>query len=82
MPPQNFCDAGLTSPVCTAAGAFRNTGMLELPPDAPLFSSIGDTSRIERNLRGGPVLDCCSGSGELGGEMSSYVEGEVTTGSL
>lgn len=56
--------------------------MLELPPDAPLFSSIGDTSRIERNLRGGPVLDCFSGSGELGGEMSSYVEGEVTTGSL
>lgn len=57
-------------------GAFRSTGMLlartELPR-FPLFSSIGDTSRIDLNLLGGPeVVDCCcSGSGELGGEIGS-----------
>jgi hypothetical protein len=48
----------------------------------PRFSSIGDTSRIDRNLRGWPELaeGWYSGSGELGGETSSYAEGEVFVG--
>jgi hypothetical protein len=35
---------------------------------------------MERNLRGKLKEEYCSGSGELGGDMSSYAEGEVAEG--
>lgn len=77
FPSQNFClGADCCSPVWIAGGALRNTGMLLPVRDAASyflrFSSIGDTSRIERNLLGAPsVARYRSGSGELGGDMSS-----------
>jgi hypothetical protein len=73
FPPQNFWVTGLTLSR-RAGGAFRRTG-IALRPAPCRFSSTGDTSRIERNLRGWlESRDRSSGSGELGGETSTPPE--------